>query len=101
MIRDFGDLSLGRLYYTSRGFDLLAFVRKCNYLFTNNKITKQLAFLIISSSPSLKNIIQNFKPLVLVESIYFHHFLPLNVLKISTFDRKDVPSLMMRCKAST
>ena len=29
---------------------------------------KQLALLIISSSPSLKNIAQNFKPLVLAES---------------------------------
>ena len=33
---------------------------------------KQLAFLIISPSPSLKNIAQNFKPLFLAESPYFH-----------------------------
>ena len=33
---------------------------------------KQFAFLIISSSPSLKNIAQNFKPLILAESPYFH-----------------------------
>ena len=53
---------LGRLYCTSReeGLDLLASLRICNYLFTKNKIMKQLAFLIISSSPSLKNTAQNF-----------------------------------------
>ena len=34
---------------------------------------KQLAFLIISCSPYLKNTAQNFKPLVLAESILFHH----------------------------
>ena len=33
---------------------------------------KQLAFLIVSSTPSLKNIAQYFKPLVLAESPYFH-----------------------------
>ena len=33
---------------------------------------KQRAFLIISSFPSLKNIAQNFKPLILAESPYFH-----------------------------
>ena len=32
---------------------------------------KQRAFLIISSFPSLKNIAQNFKPLILAESPYF------------------------------
>ena len=32
---------------------------------------KQLAFLIISSSPSLKNVAQNFKPLVLAKTPYF------------------------------
>ena len=36
------------------------------------KLQKRLAFLIISSSPSLKNVAQNFKPLVLAESTYFH-----------------------------
>ena len=33
---------------------------------------KQLAFLIIFSSPYLKNIAQNSKPLVLAKSPYFH-----------------------------
>ena len=33
---------------------------------------EQLAFLIITSSPSLKNIAHNFKPLILAESPYFH-----------------------------
>ena len=33
---------------------------------------KQLAFLVISSPSSLKNIAQNFKPLVQAESPYFH-----------------------------
>ena len=66
---------LGRLYCTSRGVDLLAFLRKCNYLCTKNKIMKQLVVLIISSSPSLKNIAQNFKQVVLAESPYFHRFM--------------------------
>ena len=60
---------LGRLYCTSRGFDLLASLKKCNQSFTRNKNTKQHAFLIISSSSSLKNIAQNFKPLVLAARI--------------------------------
>ena len=65
---------LGRLYYTSRGFDLLASLKKCNNLFTRDKIRKQLAFLVVSSSSSLKSIAQNFKPLVLTKSPYFHGF---------------------------
>ena len=32
---------------------------------------KQLAILVISSSPSLENIAQNFKPLVLAKSPHF------------------------------
>ena len=64
---------LGKLYYTSRGFDLLASLKKSNLFFTRNKFTKQLAFLIIpSSSPSLRCFAQIFKPLVLAESPYFH-----------------------------
>jgi len=51
-------LRLGRLWCTNRGFDLLASLEKCNELFTRYKITKQLAFLIVSSIPSLKNIAQ-------------------------------------------
>ena len=35
---------------------------------------KQLAFLIVSSTPSLKKIAQNFNQLFLVESTYFHCF---------------------------
>ena len=49
-------LHLGRLYYTSRAFDLLASLGECSYYFTGNKITKQLAFLIIPSASSMKNI---------------------------------------------
>jgi hypothetical protein len=63
---------LGRLYYTSKEFALLASIFE-KMSFTRNKITKQLAvFLIISSSPSRKNIAQIFKPLVLAESPHFH-----------------------------
>jgi hypothetical protein len=40
-------LKLGRLHYTSTGFDLLASLRKCNSSITWNYIMKQLAFLII------------------------------------------------------
>ena len=65
---------LGRLYCTSRVFDLLASSKKCNQLFTRNKITKQRAFHIVSFSPSLKNVAQNFKPLGLAESPYFHSY---------------------------
>ena len=39
-------------------FKLLASLGKCNYLFTRNKMMKQLAFFIISSTPSLRNIAQ-------------------------------------------
>ena len=63
---------LGRLYCIRREFDLLASLKKYNLLFTRNDITKQLAFHIISSSPILKNIAQNIKPLVLAESLYLH-----------------------------
>ena len=66
--RDILMLDLGRLYYTNRGFDLLASLRKCNLLFIGSKITKQLAFLIISSTPFLENI----KPLFPAKSAYFH-----------------------------
>ena len=45
---------LGRFYYTSRGFDLLASLDKCNQVLTWNKMLKQLAFLIISTTPSMQ-----------------------------------------------
>ena len=51
-------LQLGRLYYTSTRFDLLASLGRCNSLFIGKKITKQLAFLIIFSASSMKNIAQ-------------------------------------------
>jgi len=47
-------LKLGKLYYTNRGFDLLSSSRKNEKIFKWNKITRQLTFLIISSTPSLK-----------------------------------------------
>ena len=52
-----------------------------------NRFTKEL-FLIILSSPSLKNIAQNFKPHVLAGSPYFHGFwfLYLMMLRVTTFD---------------
>jgi hypothetical protein len=41
------------------------------------KVMKQLVFLIISSTPSLKNVAQFLKPLsFLTSSAYFHHFFP-------------------------
>ena len=40
------------------GFDLLDPLRKCNQLFTWNTIMKQIAFLIISYTPSMKNVAQ-------------------------------------------
>ena len=49
---------VGRLQYTNKGVDLLATLGKCSYLFTRNKFTKKLAFLIILSTPTLKNIAQ-------------------------------------------
>ena len=48
-------LKLGMLQCSNKGFDLLASLGKSNLLFTENKITKQLVFLIISSTPSQKN----------------------------------------------
>ena len=42
-----------------------------------NKITKELVFLIISSSLFSKNIAHNFKPLVLAESPYFSQVMVL------------------------
>ena len=51
-------LRLGRLKCTNTGFDLLASLGEFNYLFAGHKTTKQLAFLMISSTPSLKNIAQ-------------------------------------------
>ena len=51
-------LILRRLYCTSRKFDLLASSQKCNSFFTWNNTTKQLPFLIVSSTPSLEKIAQ-------------------------------------------
>ena len=51
-------VELGRLYCTGKGFDLLASLRKCNLLFTRNKITKQLAFLVKFFTLLLRNIAQ-------------------------------------------
>ena len=48
-----------RLYYASEGFDSLASLRQYNQLIIGEVIMKQFAFLIISSTPSLKNIAQN------------------------------------------
>ena len=62
----------GRLHCTSTWFDLLTTLNFCNLLFTVNEITKQLAFLTVSSSPSLKKIAQILKPLILAKSPYFH-----------------------------
>ena len=56
-------LKLEILYCLSRGFDLLASSGECDELFTRNKITKQHAVLVASSTSSLKNIAQLFKPL--------------------------------------
>lgn len=44
--------------YTSKEFDVLASLRDCNQLSTWNKIMKQHAFFITSSTPRLKNIAQ-------------------------------------------
>jgi hypothetical protein len=77
-------LKLGKLCYTSRWFDLLTFLGKCNKLLTRNKITKQRAFLIISSTPSLKNYDTNFKPLFLVELANFHHILYIYLKTLCT-----------------
>ena len=49
-------------------------MKKCNNFFTRNKTTKQLAFLIISSTPSLEKYCTHFKPLFLAKSAYFHVF---------------------------
>ena len=60
-------------YFTNRGFDLLASLKKCNQLYTWNKNTKQIAFLIISSTPSLKNISQSSSHSFWPKLAYFHH----------------------------
>ena len=55
-------LKLESIYYTIRGFDLLEswgkYLGKYNQVITWNKSMEQLAFLVISSTPSLKNIAQ-------------------------------------------
>ena len=51
-------LKLGRLYCTSKGVDLLASLGNRDWLLTWNKCMKQLAFLIISTTPFLENIAQ-------------------------------------------
>ena len=51
-------LNLASLYFTRKGCDLLASLEKCNLPFTWIKTMKQVAFLVISSIPSLKNIAQ-------------------------------------------
>ena len=51
-------LKLGRLPCSNKGFDLLTSLGKCNILFIKNNFIIQLAFLVISSTPSLKNIAQ-------------------------------------------
>ena len=78
---------LRRLYYTSKGFDLLASLKKkCYKSFTKNEITKQLAFLIISSSPSRheKYCTTFQQPLVVAESPYFHGlwYFQLSIVKL-------------------
>ena len=56
--------SKGVLYCTSRGFDLLASLGICNYLITMNNITKQLEYIIISSTPSLKKMLYKFQAII-------------------------------------
>ena len=69
------DAQIVRLYYTSRGFDLLASLAKCNQLSTGNKITKRHAFFIICSTPSLKKTPQissySFWPSQLISTVFF------------------------------
>jgi hypothetical protein len=104
---------LGRLYYISRGFDLLAsFQKKYNYLLTRNKLTKQLAFLIF------ERYCTNSKPLSLCACLFifticsafllYHHTRPLhsqhlecvrNVCYLATWDCMPVPSNGIPSKA--
>lgn len=49
---------LGRLYCTCRGFDLFTSLGKCNHIFLENKIMRELTFLDNSSTLSLRNIAQ-------------------------------------------
>ena len=62
-------LKSGTLYCTRKGLDFLASLDKYDYKSTRNKITKQLAFLNISCTPSLKIIAQIFD-----QVNYYHRF---------------------------
>ena len=65
-------LKLGRLYRTSRGFDLFASL-ECNLIFTWNKTMKQACipqYLLYSIS---EEYCTNFMTLFFTESTYFHH----------------------------
>lgn len=65
----------GVFYCTSRGFVLLASLGICTYLITMNNIIKQLEFIIITSTPSLKKYHTNFKPSFMAKLAFFHRFL--------------------------
>ena len=67
-------LKLGRLYYTSRGFDLLTSLKKCNWLFTWNKLYESTCIPHHFLYSISEKCCTNFKPLFLVESTNFHHF---------------------------
>jgi len=58
-----------------------------NYL-QGTKLRKQLAFPIISSTPSPKTIAQNLNPLFLAESTYFHRFPGFFLSRRETGSRK-------------
>jgi hypothetical protein len=66
-------LKLGRLYDTSREFDLLVSLKKCNQSFTRNK---QLLSHIISSTPTLKKTLHQFliKPTLFVTVLHMNDF---------------------------
>ena len=86
---------LTRLYFTNKRLDLLASLRKCNYLYIQIKTTKQLAHLSISSIPSLKKIAQiSSHPFFLAEATYFslfsvfYHTLSFLPYRLVTLDPK-------------
>ena len=71
-------------------FDLLASLRKCNELSTWDKITKQLAFLIISSTQSLEKIEQisshSLWPYQLIVTVFRISTLSLGVVVMGEMD---------------
>jgi hypothetical protein len=75
------DPQSGSVYCISRGFTLLASSGNCTWLCLWNKITKQLAFLNISSTPSLKKLHKSWATLSIWIDLFIFFFVYLPYMK--------------------